>query len=157
MKARCASLLLILSSSGCASTSGREWLEAPIEPRASALPSEHPITAPDAAVAAVDSRPRLQHTVTLGETYEIEQTAPAAAGPAVQVNVTAHIPVVVASPVGYGYGYAYGYAPSYGYGAARGYARVSAAGAPVRSTPSAPQKVDGDFPAPPDYGPRALR
>lgn len=129
--------------------SGREWLEAPIEPRTPSASAGGDFAVGD---AAVEARPRLRHTVTLGESYvSAPQQVAASAGPAVQVNVTNQ--VVVNHPAGYGYGY--GYLPS-GYGYAGGYGS-RAAGAPLRATPSMPQKVGGDFPAPPDYGPRALR
>lgn len=149
MSARWAVLLLAASLPSCATTSGRDWLEAPIEPRTS-------FTQRAAALTVVDetpeARPRLRHTVTLGESYVAapEGTAPATAGSAVQVNVTNNIPIVVNQPAGYGYGY--GFAPGYTYRAERG-----ASGPPVRATPSMPTKVGGDFPSPPDYGPRALK
>ncbi len=154
MVARRAVLLFSLGLPSCATTSGREWLEAPIEPRAPASHAESALTVTD---ESVEARPRLRHTVTLGETYVAapQATAPAA-GPAVQVNVTNNIPIVVNHPIGYGYGYGYGYGAARGYGSARG-AGASFSGAPVRATPSMPTKVGGDFPPPPDYGPRALR
>lgn len=95
-----------------------------------------------------ESRPRLSHTVTLGETYVTEATRAAPhGGPAVQVNVHTQVPVVINNYSGYGYG-------GYGYG----YGSVAPSRAtPARATSGAPTKVGGDFPAPPDYGPRALK
>ena len=147
MNGRLSTAPLALLSFSCATTSGREWLETPVEPRA-------PVVAPRADFASSEepttARPRLRHTVTLGESYEAaSEPAPPGAPPAVQVTVNNQIPVVISHPVGYGYGY--GYVPAYSY------ARAPAAAPAARSTPSAPQKVGGDFPAPPDYGPRALR
>jgi len=145
-------MLLSLALSGCATTSGRDWLDAPLDPRsATSAPND---VASATADEPIEARPRLRHTVTLGETFEAppEVLVGAAAGPSVQVNVST--PVYVSTPA-YGYGYGYGGygatsrgAGYYGYGG-----RVS--GAPVRG--GAPTKVGGDFPAPPDYGPRALR
>jgi hypothetical protein len=157
MSARWAVLLLAGSLPSCAATSGREWLEAPIEPRTSFPPRA-------AAFAVVDetaeARPRLRHTVTLGESYVAapQTSSPLVAGPAVQVNVTNNIPIVVNQPAGYGYGYGYGYgfAPAYTYRAGRGNA-AGVAAPPVRATPGMPMKVGGDFPPPPDFGPRALK
>jgi hypothetical protein len=146
-------LWLGVGLSSCATTSGREWLEAPIEPRAVAAQDATAVLVTD---DNVESRPRLRRTVTLGESY-VAAPDPAApvVGPAVQVNVTNNIPIVVNHPIGYGYSYGYGYASGYGYGYARSHA--ASVGAPVRATPSMPQQVGGDFPPPPDYGPRALR
>lgn len=152
MTAQRALLLFGLGLPSCATTSGREWLEAPLEPRA---PSSHAGPAFTVAEEAVEARPRLRHTVTLGESYAaVPQATAAAAGPAVQVNVTNNIPVIVHHPIGYGYGYGYGYGAR-GYGVAPGSARF--VGAPLKATPSMPTKVGGDFPPPPDHGPRALR
>ena len=140
--------MLGLALPGCATTSGRDWLDAPIEPRAAV--SAQADVASTTVEEPIEARPRLRHTVTLGEVFEPPPQAllVAAGGPSVQVNVST--PVYVSTPA---YGYGYGYttrSSAYGYGG-----RVS--GAPVRSAPSAPTKVGGDFPAPPDYGPRALR
>lgn len=144
-------LLLGLGLPSCATTSGREWLEAPIEPRAPSTQSEGAFTVAD---ESLEARPRLRQTVTLGESYAPPpQAAVAVAGPAVQVNV--NNTQIVNHPIGYGgYGYGYGYGAGYGY--ARGYG-ASVVGTPVRAAPSMPTKVGGDFPPPPDYGPRALR
>jgi len=152
MNARLSLLLFGLGLPSCATTSGREWLEAPIEPRAPAAQDQNAFSVTD---DSREARPRLRQTVTLGETYvAAPDPAVPAAGPTVQVNVTNNIPIVVSHPIGYGYGYGYGYVSSYGY--TRGNA-AAVVGAPVRATPAMPQKVGGDFPAPPDYGPRALR
>ncbi|HXK18328.1 MAG TPA: hypothetical protein VNG33_11025 [Polyangiaceae bacterium] len=138
-------LALSLALSGCASTSGHEWLNSPLDQQAqaSAVSASQMDVAPDA-------RPRLSHTVTLGESYTAE-AHPAAqyAAPPVQVNVNTQ---VINNMGGYGYSYGYGYgASAYGYGS-------RATLAPVRTTTrSTESKVGADFPAPPDYGPRALR
>lgn len=130
--------------SGCATTSGRDWLNSPIEERAQ--PSTVEVAG---AEAPPDARPRLNHTVTLGESYAVAPQRTSAApsgGSSVHVNV--QTPVVVNN---YGGGYGYGY--SYGYGS-----RVGSF-APVRATRSAApsQKVGADFPPVPDYGPPAMR
>ena len=107
--------------------------------------------------AEIESRPRLSHTVTLGETY-VSEPAPAApsGSPPVQVNVHTQVPIVINNYGGYGYGYGYG-GHGYGYGG-RGYGRAATPRAtPARTTSAAPIKVGGDFPPPRDYGPRALR
>lgn len=104
---------------------------------------------PIAGEVTTAARPRLSHTVTLGETYA---TAPeplsgvAASGAPIQVHVQTQVPVVVNNWGGYGYGYGY----------TSGVGRVSA---PVRAAraSSASQQVGTDFPAVPDYGPPAMR
>jgi hypothetical protein len=105
-----------------------------------------------AAATEPRARPRLSHTVTLGETYVGEATpAVSSRGTPVQVNVQTQVPIVINNYGGYGYGYGYG---GYGYG----YGRVAAPrSAATRTTSAAPIRVGGDFPAPPDYGPRALK
>jgi hypothetical protein len=136
-------LVVSLACAGCATTSGHDWLSSPIEQRAEldALVSEVP-------PAQMESRPRLSHTITLGETYTSE-AAPAASsgGSPVHVNVHTQVPIVINNYGGYGYGYG-----GYGYGRA-----ATPRAAPTRATSAAPIKVGGDFPAPRDYGPRALR
>jgi hypothetical protein len=153
MQARLVPLLLVVVTPGCATTSGREWLDAPLDARAASAPAEPPLRLNE---ETIEARPRLRHTVTLGEAYVAAPTASAAAsGPGVQVNVTTQIPVIVKHPAVFGYGYGYGYGPTQNYGSARGFG--SSAGVPVRGASAMPTKVGGDFPAPPDYGPRALR
>jgi hypothetical protein len=141
MTRRPALLTLCFALAGCASTSGREWLNTPIDEHVEAA-SVSQVPAP----AGTDSRPRLSHTVTLGESYDLSE--PAAAGPVgappVQVSVTTHVPVVVNNYAAYGYGY---YPSSFS----------GPATAPVRAAHSTETKVGADFPAPPDYGPRALK
>ncbi|RYZ09859.1 MAG: hypothetical protein EOO73_02975 [Myxococcales bacterium] len=137
--------VLPLLLSGCAATSGREWLNSPIEERA------HP-SAVDVMKTELpaDSRPRLSHTVTLGESYAAlppRSSGTGASAAPVQVNVQTQVPVVVNN---YGGGYGYGY--GYGYGA--GYVAPARAS---RSNAAASQKVGADFPAVPDYGPPAMR
>jgi len=139
-------MALGVALSGCASTSGHEWLDSPVEQRAEAWAvSAPPPQAPD------ESRPRLSHSVTLGESYVAEPVYGSPAGPApVQVNVSTPVTINNYGGYGVGYGYGYGYGSSYAYGSGR-------VGAPARATSSAAPKVGADFPAPPDYGPRALR
>lgn len=133
--------------SGCASTSGHEWLNSPVDQTAQAWAAS---AAPETELAQ-DSRPRLNHTVTLGESYEVEARAAAPAGaPPVQVNVNTQ---VINNVGGYGYGYGY-YSPSYG---APYFSTARASAVPVRSARSTESKVGADFPAPRDYGPRAMR
>jgi hypothetical protein len=146
MTERLALLLLGLALSGCASASGQDWLSSPLDAQAELAPGSVETTA-----AVADSRPRLAHTVTLGESYESVAVSPGAAGPAsVQVNVNTQVPVIINNWGGYG-GYGYG---AYGYGS-YGARSVST---PVRTTTSSTAtKVGSDFPAPPDYGPRALK
>ncbi len=142
-------MALSVALSGCALTSGREWLNSPLEARSEAVEVNLMQTE-----AVAESRPRLSHTVTLGESYEIEAGPYAPeGGPAVQVNVHTEVPVIINNMGGYGYGYG-----GYGYGSAypSAYSARSVA-APARTTRSAAPKVGADFPAPPDYGPRALK
>ncbi len=138
-------LLLGLAQAGCAATSGQEWLNAPVEQQRALLPRSV-----ETVDTVADAPPRLDHTVTLGESYAPYPARNAAVGaPAVQVNV----PVVINNYVGYGYGSAYGSAyRSAVYG-------TRAFSAPVRATSSTStsQKVGADFPKVPDYGPRAMR
>jgi len=137
-------LALGVALSGCASTSGHEWLDSPVEQRAEAWA----VSAPPPQ-AADESRPRLSHTVTLGESYAAEPVYGDPAAPApVQVNVST--PVIINNYGGYGVGYGYGFGSPYGYAGGR-------VASPVRAARSAAPKVGADFPAPPDYGPRALR
>jgi hypothetical protein len=145
-------LLVSASLFGCASTSGRDWLNSPIDERPPPAALE---------VAAVqgesEARPRLSHTITLGQTYADPATpapGPAAPGvPAVQVNV----PVTIHNYVGYGSaGYGYAAYGSYGYGTARASAgAVQSAGR--SSGTGGSQPVGGNWPAVPDYGPKAMR
>ena len=141
-------LALSLAVLGCASTSGQEWLNSAVEER-----SEPRQVSGVETDAAAEPRPRLSHTVTLGESYATaaESGAPidAGSGATVQVNV----PITINNMGGYGYGYGYGYGDGYPYA---GGGRVVGA-APARTTRSAAPKVGADFPAPPDYGPRALK
>jgi hypothetical protein len=145
MTALRALMALSLALSSCASTSGHDWLNSPIEQRA-----EPPVVRAEQIETVAESRPRLSHTVTLGESYATEATPDAAyalaGGAAVQVNVHTQVPVIINNMGGYGFGYGYPYA----YGA-------GSFAAPVRTTRTAPPKVGADFPVPPDYGPPALK
>ena len=130
-----------LACVGCATTSNRDWLSSPIEPRAQ-LDAQALETPPTES----ESRPRLSHSITLGESFASDAApASASASTPVQVNVHTQVPIVINNYGGYGYG-------GYGYGAS-----TRAHAAPVRATSAAPTQVGGDFPAPPDFGPRALR
>ena len=142
-------ILLCLGVSSCAATSGREWLSSPIDER----PEPSVASVMETEVAAAP-RPRLSRTVTLGESYAASSRPLVAARDThapVQVNVHMQVPVIVNNRGGYGY---YGYGHGYGYG----YPVLSGARSHVtRSTSSMPTKVGGDFPAPPDHGPRAFK
>jgi hypothetical protein len=99
----------------------------------------------------------LSHSVTLGESYADSRgtyAAPVGDPAPVQVNVHTQVPVIVNNYGGYGaYGYGYG-----GYGYAGGYGvSVRAAGSSGRTTHTTDAKVGADFPAVPDYGPRAMK
>jgi hypothetical protein len=135
-------LVLCLALTSCATTSGRDWLNAPLEPQTSPPTDDVAL-----GMAAPEARPRLNHTVTLGETYASAPAPapPGGAAPATQVNVTTHVPVTINNWGGYGYGYG-GVTAS----------RASILTAPVRAAGS-DQKVGADFPKVPDYGPRALK
>ena len=140
-------MLLGLALSGCATASGREWLDSPIDAGTPVPEAASLVEGP----APAEARPRLRQTITLGESYAASAgpSAAPASTPAVQVNVHTHVPVLINSPVGYGYGYGYGPPSSY---------RPGSWGAPVRATTRGTEpQVGADFPAPPDYGPRALK
>jgi hypothetical protein len=140
----CARALLVLGLAqvGCAATTGQEWLNAPVEPRSALLAPSVETSEP-----AAEAPQRLNRVVTLGESYApYPARAVMAAGPAVQVNV----PVVINNYAGYGP--AYGYVPYAGSHGVRGFV-----GTPVRATSAAAAKVGADFPAVPDYGPRAMK
>lgn len=144
-------LTLSVVLTGCASTGGQDWLNAPLAPLQRHAQLEPPVA--ETPAAGFDSRPRLNHTVTLGESYLIESNRVYGAGPLIQVNVQTPVPVVVNN--GYGYGYGYGY-NSYAYNG-YGYARGASVRATSARTTSAPTRVGGNFPPPADYGPRAMR
>ena len=144
-------LVVGLACAGCATTSDHKWLSSPI----ASHPDLHSEVAEPPTVAAAP-RPRLSQTITLGETYVGEAKPAVSSGsPPVQVNVHTQVPIVVNNYGGYGYG-SYGYG-GYGYGG-YGYGRAAAPRTSgSRTTSAAPIRVGGDFPPPPDYGPRALR
>lgn len=148
---RAISLLAVLAPAlaSCATTSGQDWLNSPLDEQATstserlARESAAPATVPGLQdPSSSNARPRLQHTITLGEDYGIASAAPAGAapgGPSIQVNV--NVPVAVNNYGGYGYGLGY-----YGY----------ANGSPARSGGPAPTphvQPGQDFPSPPSYGP----
>jgi hypothetical protein len=84
-----------------------------------------------------EARPRLRHTITLGESYastEPRSATSATTGPNVNVNVATYVPVTVNN-------YAVGVLDT----------PRAAPAAP--STPSTTPATGGDFPAPPSYGP----
>lgn len=142
-----AAALGCLALSGCAATSNSEWLSTPVDASSPSLASA---SATDNDELTAEARPRLSHTVTLGESYADSPSAyaaPAGDSRPVQVNVHTQVPVIVNNYGGFG---AYGY-----YGAGYGSpARASVTTHGVRGTES---KVGADFPAPPDYGPRAMK
>jgi hypothetical protein len=141
-------LVFAASVAACAPTSGREWLSSPIDERA--VPTHFEVAPP---VTQAEARPRLSHTVTLGQTYadsapRREVAAPSA--PTVQVNV----PVTVNHYTGYGYGYTGFSNTAYGRGSTSGATSPTVGRS---STPSAAHSVGGNWPAIPDYGPKAMR
>ena len=146
---RMAWLPLAFGLVACAATSGQDWLSSPLDAQAQpSLASVETLDAPSS-----DSRPRLAHTVTLGESYESAARSPGTAPPAaVQVNVSTQVPVIINNWGGYGYGTS-GYG-GYGYGS---YGARSISGAARTTTRAASPQVGADFPPPPDYGPRALK
>ncbi len=117
--------LLALSSAGCGAT-GLDWVAESEVPAPATQPTElnRPVAPQRAAVSipataeqdpsdlVSDARPRLSHTVTLGEIDVQPPSAPAAPG-ATGVSVTINNYTSVAAPGG-GYGYA-----SFGYGRAQ--------------------------------------
>jgi hypothetical protein len=122
---------------GCATTSGQDWLNSPVDPPASPVAKNELYVSAD---SAVQSRPRLRHTVTLGESYVSSISgAPAGANPSgdsLHVSVRTLVPVTVNNYT------AYGWADRYD--------------APRAVTPaprSAPLQPGQDFPSPPSYGP----
>lgn len=142
--------MLSLSLAGCASTSGNEWLSSPVEAQPRVFE-----TTEVAGEATPAPRPRLSHTVTLGESYADSTRSVAAAPGAAPLQVNVHTPVTVNNYAGYGYGgygYNYGSYGAYGYGIT---ARSSSAS--VHVSGGTPTQVGGDFPAPPDFGPRAYK
>jgi hypothetical protein len=96
-----------------------------------------------AAEDDVEPRPRLDHVVTLGQSFTspaVPVSSAVAGGPLVVVNVMSQ-----GAPA---YGYGYGYYPAVGgYGGGRA---AAASPAPMRAgTPS----IGGDWPAPRSVGP----
>jgi hypothetical protein len=138
-------VVLGLSLIGCASTSGSDWVDSPVDaqsmPAALELASGEP---------AADVRPRLRHTVTLGHTYAgtpaaHTDTRGASIVPSVHVNV----PVTVNNYAGYSYGYGVGYVTST--------SRATLPASRLSTRSSASQPVGADWPAVPDHGPKAMR
>lgn len=134
---RCAQLLTLLALSlapvGCSTTSGQDWVNSPLE-----VAAPPPLEVTVATESTVAPRPRLQHSVTLGESYTGSSPALAAPGEAtgVQVNVHTHVPVTINN---------YG---SYGY------AVVDDTTPRARTTRSAPLQPGQDFPSLPNHGPQ---
>lgn len=142
-RARLLPLIALSTTLGCAATSGREWLNTPID---AASPSG--ISEATPLIDSPEARPRLRETVTLGESYALATgdaygPAPAAAA-GVQVNVSTYVPVTNNYYGGYGYaGLGYVYAND-----------------PVRDRPAAghssqppPLQPGQNFAPPPSYGP----
>ena len=149
-------LLLLAASTGCGAT-GLAWVE---EPQTSARASEpidlnRPVSPRPETAAMIpataeqdpgaDARPRLSHTVTLGEIDVQSPNAPPAAGPG-GVSVTINNYTTVAVP-GTGYGYA-----TFGYG--RGAGSFYNSGSATRAaTPSSSGPQAGqNWPAVADHG-----
>lgn len=135
-------LIALSSALGCASTSGRDWLNTPLD---AAAAGTTPAEVQPSVAASVEARPRLQHTITLGESYAVASNTgsgvPAAAGAGTQVNVHTYVPVTLNN---YGYG-GLGYV----------YANDGDDRPPSPARPSQPSHLrpGQDFPSPPSYGP----
>jgi hypothetical protein len=152
---RVACLLSVIGGSaalsGCATTSGSDWLNSPIDAQAQPMSEASTLS----SEPAPEARPRLNHSITLGESYADSRgtyAGPVGDSVPVQVNVHTQVPVIVNNYGGYGgYGYgAYGYTSGYG-------VSVRASGSSGRATHTTDTKVGADFPAVPDYGPRAMK
>jgi len=134
MKAARASALsaLSLALAGCATTSGQDWLNSPIDAPAATT------TIYVSADSSGATRPRLRQTITLGESYAgtADSAAPAPNdGSSVHVNVATYVPVTINN---------YGTYP----------AVFDATVTPLpRATHSTSPQPGQDFPAPPSYGP----
>ncbi|MES1176347.1 MAG: hypothetical protein ABUL62_18635 [Myxococcales bacterium] len=133
---------------GCASTTGRGWVgEARYEPSTVVIGSTHSNLAAIPATAELepvaDARPRLNHTVTLGEIEVAPATRGADAAPGgSSVTINNYNVMNVATPA-YGYGYA-----SFGYG------RALPSFSPGAARTSAPTITPGQsWPAIADHGP----
>jgi hypothetical protein len=137
-------LACLLAQGGCARTSGSDWLREPLPPQAPVLDASfaEPVrdapsaTRPEGVRRQTSARPRLQHTVTLGESYSSPASQSAsnstAASP-VQVTVQTYVPVSVTS---------YG-SPGY----------VMDGDAPPPAGRGSGLQPGQDFPHPPSYGP----
>ena len=130
---------------GCGAT-GLDWVaDSEVPARASEPASmsravepqpatQAPIPAQAEPDAVAEARPRLNHTVTLGEIEVLPPSSGGAAAPGAGVSVTINNYTTVAAP-GAGYGYAgFGYARSQ-----PGYSTGSAASSAARSSASGPQ------------------
>jgi hypothetical protein len=155
-------LLLTLAAlaSGCGAT-GLAWVAESDSPSASGSGEHVDMSSPVVGVArasgpssisaatepdpepTAEARPRLNHTVTLGEVYALPPSDAPGAAPGSGVSVTINNYTNVASPAGYGYGYT-----SFGYG--RGSSGFSGSGA-ARSSTSGPQ-AGQNWPAIADHG-----
>jgi hypothetical protein len=86
------SLLLGACLEGCAATSSQEFLSTPLD-------EQTPLLQATRAESAPAARPRLEHTITLGETDASYVPPPAAAdagsGANVQVQVQTNVPVTI--------------------------------------------------------------
>ncbi len=130
-------LAALAGSTGCGAT-GLDWVGEAETPAHATEPTDlnRPVAPQQAAVLIpataeqepqADARPRLSHTVTLGEIDVQPPSAPAASG-AAGVSVTINNYTTVGAPGG-GYGYA-----SFGYG--RGQSVFSGSGGAARSSSS---------------------
>jgi hypothetical protein len=159
-------MLIVLGAScvlaGCGAT-GLDWVDEAHVARVSAASSSNQHASPTSVIPATAEleaeaplRPRLNHTVTLGEidvdTAERAPGAPnGAMGPSVTINnynvMNASTPGYSVGP-GYGYGYGYGYS---GVGYGRTTSSFSAGRAPASSAPAiAPGQ---NWPTISDHGP----
>ncbi|MEO7032568.1 MAG: hypothetical protein ABI335_02015 [Polyangiaceae bacterium] len=145
-------LVVLAGSTGCGA-GGLDWVgDSEVPARASESVERSRRVAPGQADAVVparaeqepqaDARPRLSHTVTLGEIDVQSPSAPVASGPA-GVSVTINNYTNVAAPGG-GYGYA-------GYGYGRGASAFIGSGGAARSSTSGPQ-AGQNWPGIADHG-----
>ncbi len=144
--------------SGCAATTGRGWVQEPEDANldlATTPTATLPMTPErggvlaleaDDARAPLDTHPRLDHVVSLGESQASQDPRAASAA------MPASGPVVV-NIVNYG---GAPYSPYVGYGVGYSSSRATAAPpgfAPRSAAPSAAPALGGDWARPPSYGP----
>jgi len=133
---------LTLSTLGCGATAGQDWLAEPLPAAAVSMAQSGERRALETETTP-EARPRLRHTITLGESYVASSTSYASApSGAASVQVNAYVPITFNNGYGYG-GVGYVYA---GDGQHR---------PPSHAQPSPPSQLQPgqNFPSPPSYGP----